>query len=144
MQQCQISLDIDTTNPTVALGVEVWVDNTLLLDVAQVDQLIPVTHIMHDTENQHELRIILKNKLEQHTTIDADGNIVSDARLVVNNVMFDQIPLGQILIDQAVYCHDNNSHTHTVQEKFYGELGCNGTVSLKFTTPIYVWLLENM
>jgi hypothetical protein len=23
-------------------------------------------------------------------------------------------------------------------------MGCNGTVSLKFTTPIYMWLLETM
>jgi hypothetical protein len=23
-------------------------------------------------------------------------------------------------------------------------MGCNGTVSLKFTAPAYLWLLENM
>ena len=27
---------------------------------------------------------------------------------------------------------------------FFGNMGCNGYVSLKFATPIYLWLLEHM
>ena len=144
MQQCQLSLEIDTTNPLVPLGIEVWVDETRILDNANVTQPISVAHVMDETEQSHELRIILKNKLPEHTQIDDQGHIVSDARLVINNVMFDQISLGQILTDRAVYQHNFNGQKDTVQEKFYGQMGCNGTVSLQFSTPVYVWLLENL
>jgi len=44
----------------------------------------------------------------------------------------------------ATYTHDFNGTKELTQEKFYGVMGCNGTVSLKFATPIYLWLLENM
>jgi len=44
----------------------------------------------------------------------------------------------------AQYQHDFNGTGNPTIDKFYGEMGCNGTVSLKFTTPIYLWLLENM
>jgi hypothetical protein len=144
MQQCQLSLEIDTTNAAVPLGVEVWINHTLLLDVDHVDHVHPIIHVMEDAEQQHELRVVLKNKLPEHTTIDQQQNIVSDARLVIRNVTFDQIRLDQILVDQAIYSHDHNGSGVIVQEKFYGEMGCNGTVSLQFTTPMYVWLLQNM
>jgi hypothetical protein len=44
----------------------------------------------------------------------------------------------------AKYQHDFNGTGKLTTQNFYGELGCNGTVSLKFSTPIYIWLLENM
>jgi hypothetical protein len=43
-----------------------------------------------------------------------------------------------------VYEHDYNGTGTLTQEKFYGQMGCNGTVSLAFCTPIYMWLLEHM
>jgi hypothetical protein len=144
MQQCQVSLKIDTTNPAIPLGVEVWLDQDLIADHSAVTQAISISHALEDVEGSHELRVVLKNKQSAHTKIDTDGNILSDATLVVSDVMFDQVSLGQILIDQAIYTHNYNGQQEPVQQKFYGEMGCNGTVSLRFTTPVYVWLLENM
>jgi hypothetical protein len=47
--------------------------------------------------------------------------------------------------EQAEYHHDcNGTAQQVILDKFYREMGCNGTVSLKFTTPVYLWLLENM
>jgi hypothetical protein len=144
MQQCQISLEIDTTNPEIPLGVEVWIDQVKIADHLHVTQPVLISHALSDADGAHELRVILKNKQPAHTTIDSDGNILSDARLVVRDLMFDQVTLGQILIDQAIYTHNHNGQTEPVQQKFYGEMGCNGTMSLQFASPVYVWLLENM
>lgn len=144
MQQCQVSLTIDTTDPAVPLGVEVWLDQDKIADHAHVTQSICVKHNLADADGQHELRVILKNKQPAHTTIDSNGQILTDATLVVRDVMFDQVALGQILIDQAVYTHDYNGQQELTQQKFYGEMGCNGVMSLRFTSPVYVWLLENM
>jgi hypothetical protein len=49
-----------------------------------------------------------------------------------------------MVTEQAMYTHNFNSTGPSTQDKFYGELGCNGTVTVKFNTPIYLWLLEHM
>jgi hypothetical protein len=99
---------------------------------------------MIEDEADHELRFVMKNKLPEHTQVDEQGDIVKDARIVIRNISFDEIPLGQIVIKKAEYTHNFNGSSETVVDKFYGEIGCNGAVSLKFSTPIYLWLLENM
>lgn len=144
MQQCQVSIDLNNTDFSIALGVEVWLDQALLYNTEHLNQSHTVTHQFDDSEAEHELKIVLKNKTAAHTQLDDQGNIVKDARIVVGAVRFDQIDLDQILIDQAVYTHNCNGTSDPIQEKFYGEMGCNGMVSLRFTTPMYVWLLENM
>ena len=70
--------------------------------------------------------------------------MIKDARLSVSEVKFDQISLEQILIDKSEYRHDFNGTTQAQISRFYGEMGCNGQVVLKFTAPVYLWLLESM
>jgi hypothetical protein len=63
---------------------------------------------------------------------------------MVSNIQFDGIDCQYLTTTLAQYQHDFNGTGNPTIDKFYGEMGCNGTVSLKFTTPIYLWLLENM
>jgi hypothetical protein len=86
----------------------------------------------------------MKNKIQEHTVVDSDGNIISDAMLTIANITFDDIKLGHLFTEQAVYHHDFNGTQDPIKDKFFGDMGCNGYVSLRFTTPIYLWLLENM
>jgi hypothetical protein len=139
-----ISCTLDTTNTKSALGFEAWVDDQKFFDTDHVQGQQPIVIEMPDDDGKHELRFVLKNKTSDHTQVDADGNIVSDARLIVTDLAFDEIKLGHIFSEQAVYAHNFNETGSSIHDKFYGEMGCNGTVSLKFTTPIYLWLLENM
>jgi hypothetical protein len=71
------------------------------------------------------------------------GEIVLDARLAIKDIEFDQIALNHIFTELSVYTHDFNGTGPQTSDKFYGEIGCNGIVELKFTTPVYIWLLEN-
>ena len=86
----------------------------------------------------------MTGKTGADTKIDDQGNIVNDACLTVTNVTFEEIELNQLFADNAVYTHDFNGSQAETQGKLYGTMGCNGTVSLEFTTPIYLWLLEKM
>ena len=140
-----ISFRLGTTNTAVPLGFEAWVDNQKFFntDHVQVDQ--PIQIEIADDDAEHELRLVMKNKRSDHTKVDLDGNIISDARLVITNLAFDDIDLGQLVTEHTIYTHDQNAQLPTpVQDKFYSEMGCNGIVSLKFTTPVYLWLLEHM
>jgi hypothetical protein len=139
-----ISCTLNTTNTEATLGFEAWVDNQKFFDTDHVQAQQPVVVEIADDDGEHDLRFVLKNKTFGHTQVDAAGNIVSDARLIVTDLAFDEIQLGHIFTEQAVYTHDVNGTEKLTQHKFYGEMGCNGTVSLKFTTPIYLWLLEHM
>jgi hypothetical protein len=126
------------------LGFELWVDEKMLFDTNHVENKQQVLVEISDVDGEHELRFIMKNKTQNHTQIDEAGSIVSDARLIVTELAFDEIQLGNMLTEQAVYTHDFNDTKKSTQDKFYSEMGCNGTVSLKFSTPIYLWLLEHM
>ena len=140
-----ITFNLATTDATAELGFEAWIDERKFLDVDHVKETQSVTVELDDQDNtEHELRLMLKNKTTAHTQVDEHGNIVSDARLVITDVAFDEIRLGHLFFEQAVYTHDFNGTGKETEEKFYGELGCNGTVSLKFSTPMYLWLLEHM
>jgi len=140
-----ISCTLDTTNPAAELGFEAWIDDQKFFDTEHVQtQQQVIVEIADDDDGEHELRFVLKNKTLDYTQIDEAGNIVADARLIVTDLAFDEIKLGHMVTEQAVYTHNFNGTQKEIQDKFYGEMGCNGTVSLKFTTPIYLWILEHM
>jgi hypothetical protein len=96
------------------------------------------------SDQSHVLKLVLKGKQPIHTTVDSAGNIVSDALLMINDLSFDGIILDTIFNEHSVYCHNFNDTQPTTNDKFFGSMGCNGTVFLEFTTPIYLWLLEMM
>jgi hypothetical protein len=139
-----IAFTLNTTAPEAELGFEAWIDHTQFVDIAHVQNKQPVTMTIPDVDGSHELKLVLKNKTKAHTQIDEQGTIVSDATLTIENLSFDEIVLGHMFTELATYSHNFNGTKETIQEQFYGVMGCNGTVSLKFDTPIYLWLLEHM
>jgi len=145
MTNISITFNLDSSDYTAQLAFEVSLNNTVVFATDHVTAPITVTVPVSDNNDaQHELKFVLKNKTQEHTKIDEQGNIVSDAMLSISNIEFDEIKLGHMFFEQAVYHHDMNGSQDPVEDKFYGDMGCNGYVSLKFATPIYMWLLETM
>jgi hypothetical protein len=139
-----ISFCVDTTNVDCALGFEAWIDDKKFNDIDHVAGRQHISMEISDDDAEHELRLIMKHKLPEHTRVDEAGIILSDARLIIKDMAFDEIQLGHMVTEQAVYKHDFNGTGPSIQDKFYNELGCNGTVTMKFQSPIYLWLLEHM
>jgi hypothetical protein len=144
MTTAVISFAISPSDPACPLGVEVWVDQQQIFATEHLADTVNVSHDIAEDDAEHKLRVILKNKLPEHTKIDADGSITQDAVITVGSFEFEDINVNQIVQDLAVYTHDFNGSGDITQSKFFGSMGCNGTLSLKFSTPIYIWLLENM
>ena len=86
----------------------------------------------------------MSGKTRRHTRLDAQGNITYDACLKITDISFDDISISDLLSQKAVYNHDFNGSGEQTQDRFYETMGCNGSVDLEFSTPIYLWLLENM
>jgi hypothetical protein len=140
----KIKLKISSTAPEIPLGLEVWVDDKCITNTNHVNSLVLSECEISDDEGKHDLRIVLKNKQPEHTKLDTDGNIVQDAMLTVELVEFSEININDLFIANSQYTHSFNSDSESVTCRCYGALGCNGTVSLQFATPFYLWLLETM
>jgi len=110
-----ISCILNTTNPASELGFEAWVNDQKFIDIDHVQSEQAISMEIADDDGDHELRFVLKNKTDKHTQIDEDGNIVSDATLTLKDLAFDEIKLGYILTELAVYTHDFNG-TKTQQK----------------------------
>jgi len=105
-------------------------------------------------EGAHSLNITFLNKTVQDTKLDTNGNIVEDLLLNIESIEIDDIDIGNLIWTASVYTplYPNSykqQHLNTGQELATEltncvNLGWNGTWSLPFTSPFYIWLLENI
>jgi len=144
MDTVRFNCVVGSTDCSLPLGLEIWLDQHKLFDQDHINQTYPVEYEIADDDGDHELRFVLKNKQSDHTQVDAEGNIVSDTVVTVRDIEFDGINCDYLISTLAEYHHDFNESQDPVVDKFYGIMGCNGTVTVKFSTPIYIWLLENL
>jgi hypothetical protein len=98
----------------------------------------------NDDDAEHEMCLEMSGKTPDHTTVDDNGQIVEDLLLTIRDMCFDEINVDQTLYEKSLYLHDYNGTSEPTQTQFYGDMGCNGSIKFCFTTPIYLWLLENM
>jgi hypothetical protein len=105
-------------------------------------------------EGESSITIRLKNKADSDTVKDADGNIIQDIILNVESIEVDEINLRQMLWTHSDY-RPKYSLSFVSEQKKLGikledsikscvNLGWNGDWSISFTSPFYIWLLENI
>jgi hypothetical protein len=146
MENSKFSFKLTPTDPAAELGFEVWVNDQCVFDTEHVAESLTITGDLpnDNVETDHTLKMVLKNKLPEHTTISESGEILHDACLEITELRFDGIDLGFNILQTTVYRHNFNTTDELSEHKFFGTMGCNGGVELKFSTPIYLWILENM
>jgi hypothetical protein len=110
-----------------------------------VDSSILEFDIPNVEDANYKLELVLSGKTDKHTLLDDRNNVLSSTELLLTNFNFDEINIDSIVLTNSLpYTHNFNGASETVTEKFYDTAGCNGTITLEFTTPFYLWLLENM
>ena len=139
----KLSFDIFASGPDLRL--QTFLNGHCIWDRYPTAEIETLSHEFDDsTEQQHVLEFYMSGKLAEHTVIDDTGTILKDSCVHIANISFDDIQLGQLFNEVAHYHHDHNGTTDPVTQKFYGVMGCNGRAEMRFSTPIYLWLLENM
>lgn len=95
-----------------------------------------------EEEQEHTLEIRLENKLKIDVVMDKEtGQIQKDMLLNIESIEIEDIEIGMIKWNNSVYHPDDQ----TIEPiKNCVNLGMNGTWKLKFASPVYLWLLENM
>ncbi len=116
--------------------------------VIQPDGLIAaedLTYLEFDhevTEGTVTLNIRLENKNNSDTVENEDKTaIVKDMLLNIRSVQIDEIDLGNLIYSKSVFRGDDSSRP--VLDSCL-DLGWNGTWTLTFESPFYIWLLENI
>lgn len=142
MEQTVIKFKASSTSPDLLLTVKL--DDGIIYRGNLTNQAQEISHGFSDEDLEHCLSITMSGKTFEHTKVDNQNNILHDHCVKISDLLFDDIPLGHVFTELAVYEHDFNGTQQHTQDKFYGTMGCNGIVTLRFTTPIYLWLLENM
>ena len=143
MNTISFSCTIQNNSHFDDLLVELWANNKKFFD-SNITDTVNVDYVLNDDEADHVLQIVLKNKTCKHTNVDINGKILQDALISVHNIKFDDITVDELFFEHSVYTHDYNGTGPEMKDKFFGDIGCNGTVKFKFYTPFYMWLLEHM
>lgn len=143
METIAVNFDLDSSNYAATLGFSVVYNSNIIVDIDHVNNKRTIGFDLDLVDGDHELQFIMKNKTIDDTTVDEVGNIITDTCLNIDNVEIDKVALGYNFIKHSVYCHDFNGNQDKIEEPFYGTMGCNGTVNFKFSSPFYIWLLEN-
>ena len=114
------------------------------------DQILTQKEISIDTEfsdvdgETYRLEIEMSGKKPEHTIVDYEGNIAEDRMIEISDFAIDDFALAQLFTEKTQYYHDFNGSCTPVVDGFSGAMGCNGVVKFEFTTPAYIWMLENM
>ena len=125
----------------------IWLDNAVIIQT-EISSEAPQTHKFTHTIDggEHVLRINLENKTDSDTLI-VDGQVSKDMLLNIDDITIDDISLGQLLWSESTFLLDKS---HEYQGKEITELdncvnlGWNGSYTLKFSSPYYIWLLEKL
>ena len=123
-------------------NVRVSLNENVLFDGQIKESKIIEKEVELADESLHKLNITLYNKIKYDTVIE-DDKIVKDTVIKIDQIEIDDIDISPMISldnDKFYYIHDDSGEKHT----FYDTMGVNGTSTVEFTTPFYVWLLETL
>jgi hypothetical protein len=144
MQPIDISFKVESSSPCAFL-LELVIDDQVLwqCDGLQSQQCVTVSMADSAEMQPHVLCLRMQGKTPNDTRLDADGHILQDTVIHVRDLTIDGMCVQHLLEARGCYRHDFNGSGDEIQDQFFGVMGCNGTVTLEFSTPIFLWLLEN-
>ena len=102
---------------------------------------------------KYNLVIKRSGKFKNQTVLDTNGKIIKDQLLHIKQIEIDEIDIGA-LVYEGIYTPDypepwysqqiESGHTPDKTFKNVTAMGHNGTWTLAFESPFYMWLLENL
>lgn len=137
--ETEIVVNLSATFWDLAPKAKVYINDQLIFDsIVDKETKIKWQSVLEDGE--HSLTIELYDKNYGIQTIVENDKIIKDQLLNIDTICFDDIDIGYLKHSLSNY-YPNESNEVI---KNCANLGVNGKWELKFTCPIYIWLLENM
>ena len=115
-------------------------------EVCEKDTVVDIdVEIEDDTENYLTIEYMNKDA-KQDVVLGDDGLPVADKCVIINSISLDDIELEFFeLTDPDTFKYEPIEPEGVSTTGFDAtKLAWNGKTTLRFTTPIYIWLLENL
>ena len=115
-------------------------------EICERDTVVEIDVEIED-ETENFLTIEYMNKdAKKDVVLGEDGVPVEDKRVDINSISFDDIELDFFqLTDPDTFNYDPIDPSGAAATGFDAtKLAWNGKTTLRFTTPVYIWLLENL
>jgi len=115
-------------------------------EICEKDTLVEFdVEIEDDTENYLTIEYMNKDA-KQDVVLGEDGLPVSDKRVEINSIIFDDIELEFFqLADPNTFKYEPiDPEGYSTKGFDATKLAWNGKTTLRFTAPVYIWLLENL
>ena len=124
----------------------VWLDDHVVIQseiTGSAEQIVSFDRRVD--EGSHTLKIRLENKTTADTIIE-NGKVVNDMLLNIDDITIDDISLGNLLWSAEYILDEKQMYQGKEIDHLDGciNLGWNGTYTLTFTSPFYIWLLEKL
>ena len=122
----QVTLDIEFsgTRNEDNIDVDIVLNDRILLTQKLTTDVVKLRHMFSDEPGEHELKIVVR------------GN-PQGAMLYIRDVRIEGLNMRNTFEHSGTCVMDNIAHVPSEH------MGRPGHQSLKFTTPIYPWLLDN-
>jgi hypothetical protein len=128
----------------------VWLDSECIerkIITTDSDSLFNVSFKRSLHEGPHSLKIRLENKESSDTQVFEDGSFGNDMLLNIENVVIDDIDIGNLKWTISHYITDqmvivDGKKVNRLESCI--NLGWNGAYIIDFNSPYYLWLLENL
>jgi hypothetical protein len=115
-------------------------------EICEKDTVVEIdVEIQNDTENFLTIEYMNKDA-KRDVVLDEDGLPVADKRIEINSISFDDIELEFFqLTNPDTFKYEPVDPEGCETTGFdASKLAWNGKTTLRFTTPVYIWLLENL
>jgi len=115
-------------------------------EVCEKDTVVDIdVEIEDDTENYLTIEYMNKDA-KQDVVLGDDGLPVADKCVIINSISLDDIELEFFeLTDPDTFKYEPIEPEGVSTTGFDAtKLAWNGKTTLRFTTPVYIWLLENL
>jgi hypothetical protein len=140
-----LELDISANADCTDIRLEVYINDTNIFQTTAQQKIQTIIYDIDESPADHELKLVMSGKTSEHTMINDNGQITSDIFFIVNRLEFEELDVKEMFCQgrRSWHKHSFNSTQSEFDDEFYGEIGCNGTVFMPFSTPIYLWLTNN-
>lgn len=93
-------------------------------------------------EGEQVIVVEMYDKRDGDTVFDENENIIKDVILNIDNISFGDVDLNELVQMGSMY-YPKSKYAPEVLDQCVN-LGWNGRWELKFSSPTYLWLLENL
>ena len=122
-------------------GARVYINQELIHE-GLIDEPTELSWSGELEEGEQVIVVEMYDKRDGDTVFDENENIIKDVILNIDNISFDNVDLNELVQMGSMY-YPKSKYAPEVLEECVN-LGWNGQWELKFSSPTYLWLLENL